>query len=35
VDGRLVLQRLASSVQRLHRLTLAAGRGDRSSELKL
>ena len=35
VDGRLVLQRLANSVQRLHRLTLAAGRGDRSSELKL
>jgi c-di-GMP-binding flagellar brake protein YcgR len=27
VDGRLVLQRLANSVQRLHRLTFAAGRG--------
>jgi c-di-GMP-binding flagellar brake protein YcgR len=27
VDGRRVLQRLANSVQRLHRLTLAAGRG--------
>jgi len=26
VDGRVVLQRLASSVQRLHRLTMAAGR---------
>ncbi len=35
VDGRLVLQRLANTVQRLHRLTLAAGRGGRSSEFKL
>jgi c-di-GMP-binding flagellar brake protein YcgR len=35
VDGRLVLQRLANSVQRLHRLTLAAERGGRSSEFKL
>lgn len=35
VDGRVVLQRLANSVQRLHRLMLAAGRGDRSSEFRL
>jgi c-di-GMP-binding flagellar brake protein YcgR len=33
VDGRVVLQRLANSVQRLHRLALGAGRGDRNSEL--
>lgn len=28
VDGRVVLQRLADSVQRLHHLGMAAGRGD-------
>lgn len=32
VDGRLVLQRLANSVQRLHRLAFVAERGERGSD---
>lgn len=34
-DGRAVLQRLANSVQRLHRLGLAGERGGRDSKFKL
>jgi c-di-GMP-binding flagellar brake protein YcgR len=34
VDGRLVLQRLAASVQRLHRQSMIAGLRDRQSKLK-
>lgn len=32
VDGRLVLQRLANSVQRLHRLAFVAERGERGTD---
>ena len=34
VDGRIVLQRLANSVQRLHRMALASGRRDWKPKLK-